>query len=138
MIPSIIALFGEAKKGKIEVPYFCKDLVQLFTSLGQPPEDTHGLFFAVQTILYGWPIIYFRVREEGISYQDYAYGLHLLRDYPSIKMKALFLPGVGSKELIEEGSDLCLARQSLLIIRSADFYDYLTAGQLNCRGNIFL
>ncbi|MBS0654471.1 MAG: hypothetical protein JSR46_01730 [Verrucomicrobia bacterium] len=126
MIPSVIALFGEAKEGKLDVPYFCKDLLQLFTNLGQPPEETYGLYFAVQTLLYGWPIIYFRVREEGGSFQDYRYGLRFLRSYPIIQMKALFLPGVGSKALIEEGSDLCRERKSLLIIRAADLYDYLT------------
>lgn len=130
MVPSIIALFGESKEGELEVPYFCKDLLQLFTHLGQPPADTYGLFFAVQTLLYGWPIIYFRVREEGASYQDYLYGLRFLRDSPAIKLNALFLPGVGSRVLIEEGSDLCRARQSLLIIKATDLYDYLTSCRL--------
>lgn len=123
---SVITLFGEAERGQIEVPYYCKDLIQLFDALGQPPEGASGLFFAVQTILHGWPVVYFRVDEEGVSYQEYVRGLRFLRTCAFLDMKALFLPGVGSKELIEEGFDLCRVRQSLFIMRGADFYDYLT------------
>lgn len=126
-LPPVIALFGEAEKGHIETAYFCKNLEQLFELLGQPPEDTRGLFFAVQTLLYGKPLIYFRVREEGISIDDYLSGLHLLWEdaYSIIRLQALFLPGVGSKQLIEEGSKLCQARKSLLLMSEHDFFDYL-------------
>lgn len=127
MATGVITLFGAAERGKIEVPYFCKDLLQLFDYLGQPPDGACGLFFAIQSILYGWPIVYFRVCEEGESHQDYLYGLRFLRNCSSLDIKALFLPGVGSKELIEESFDLCRMRQSLLIMKGDDFYDYITA-----------
>lgn len=128
MTASVIALFGESEKGALETAYYCRSLRELFEYLGEPPNETQGLFFAVQTLLLGTPIIYFRVREEGISLEDYFFGLHLLRDASTtfIRLQAIFLPGVGSRELIDEGVTLCRERQSLLIVREADFYDYMT------------
>ncbi len=123
-----IALFGEAEKGLLDTVYFCRSLWELFDSLGEPPRDTHGLYFAVQTLLHGTAVIYFRVREEGVSSDDYVAGFRQLRDISSsiITLQALFLPGVGSDTLIDEGVTLCHEKHSLLIVREADFYDYMT------------
>lgn len=128
MSTSVIALFGEAERGALEKAYYCKNLRELFEYLGEPPDETHGLFFAIQTLLFGRQVIYFRVREEGISVPDYQFGLHLLRDMnPAlIRMQALFLPGCGSSELLDEGLLLCKEQRSLLIVREVDFYDYMT------------
>ena len=128
MSASVVALFGEAEKGSLDTVYFCRSLDDLYQYLGEPPKDARGLHFAVQTLLYGTNILYFRVREEGISLDDYLFGFRLLRDIhtPVITLQALFLPGVGSSELIEEGISLCRRHSSLLIIREADFYDYMT------------
>src|SRR5438128_2435457 len=103
MTASVTALFGEAEKGNLETAYYCRTLEELFQHLGEPPNETHGLFFAVQTLLYGRQVVYFRVREEGISVQDYFFGLHLLRDCTStlLHLQALYLPGVGTRELID-------------------------------------
>lgn len=119
-----IALFGEAEKGSREAIYTCRSLEELFERYGEPPEDTCGLYYAVQTILYGMQVLYFRVREEGVSFDDYFYGFTLLKKAP---LEALFLPGVGFSSIIEQGLDLCREKDSLLIIREADFYDYMTA-----------
>src|SRR5438552_55416 len=123
----VIALFGEAEKGQLEMAHYCRDLEQLFELLGEPPKETLGLFFAIQSLLYGQPLLYFRVREEGVSLKDYEYGLHLLHDdsFEPFHLQALFLPGVGSKDLIEEGWKLCKARRSVLIMNEKDLYDYL-------------
>ncbi len=124
----VVALFGEAERGSVQTAYFCKDLKQLFERFGEPPAHTQGLFFAVQTLLYGHPVVYFRVREEGSSFQDYLFGLHFLKGIssPILHLHALFLPGVGSQELIDEGLQVCRQKQSVLIMCEADFYDYLT------------
>ena len=128
MTASVIALFGEAEKGVMNTAYYCKSLRELFDYLGEPPSDTHGLFFAVQSILHGMPLIYFRVHEEGVSFDDYVVGMRQLRDCTTafIRLQALFLPGVGSNNLIEEGLVLCRERKSLLIVTESDFYDYMT------------
>lgn len=125
---SAIALFGEAEKGDLETVYYCSRMEQLFHFFGQPPNDTTGLFYAIQTLLYQKPIIYFRVRQEGMSLKDYHFGLHLLRDYARKipHVGALFLPRVGSKAIIDEGLSICQENRSLLLITEADFYDYLS------------
>jgi hypothetical protein len=124
MASSLIALFGEAEKGKLETFYYCSCLGELFDRLGEPPKDAQGLHFAVQSLLFGMPILYFRVREEGENPEDYFYGLHYLRKFQPFS--ALFLPKVGSKELLDEGFELCREHQSLLIVTACDFYDFMT------------
>jgi hypothetical protein len=126
-LPPVIALFGEAEKGSLDTAYFCKNLDELFEKLGEPPDETKGLFCAIQALLYGKPLLYFRVRSEGLSTEDYLSGLQLLREdsFSIIRLQALFLPGVGSKMVIDESCKLCLARKSLLIMNECDFFDYL-------------
>lgn len=128
MTSSVVALFGQASKGSLDTVYFCRSLGDLLEYLGEPPKDACGLYYAVQTLLFGVSILYFRVREEGVSLDDYHFGFRLLREVhpPFITLKALFLPGVGSKAVIDEGISLCRNYHSLLIVREADFYDYMT------------
>ncbi len=120
---SFIALFGEAERGQLDTLYFCPSLPVLFERLGEPPTDTQGLYFAVQTILYHFPVIFFRVREEGVSIQDYLFGFRLLRN---LNFAALFLPGASQSMLIDEGVHLCQETHSLLIVNESDFYDYMS------------
>ncbi len=124
----VIALFGGAERGLLETAYYCDSLHTLFELLGEPPEDSQGLFFAVQTILYGNPLVYFRVREEGVSLSDYLLGLEMLSapDFPIKDIRALFLPGVGSKSVVDEGLKVCRLRRSFFIVNENDFYDLLT------------
>lgn len=128
MKSSLIALFGEAEKGDLTTLYLCRSVQDLYTFFGQPPKDSAGLHFAVQTLLFGKEILYFRVRQEGFSLDDYLKGLHLLEDYPRYLplLEALFLPSVGSKRVIEEGVKVCQQHHSLLLMSAPDFYDYMT------------
>lgn len=128
-LPLVIALFGESEKGELDTAHFCKTLDDLFEKLGQPPQESLGLFFAVQALLYKKPLLYFRVRVEGVSTEDYLSGLHFLWEdsFSIIRLQALFLPGVGSKTLIDEGCKLCVARKSLLMMSEQDFFDYLVS-----------
>lgn len=125
---SVIALFGEAAKGDLDTAYFCKSVEELFHYFGEPPPETKGLYYAIQTLLYQKAILYFRVREEGLSIKDYLFGLHLMRDYASKipHVGALFLPQVGAKAIIDEGLFFCESNHSLLLIEESDLYDYLT------------
>jgi hypothetical protein len=129
MASSVVALFGEAEKGQLNTSYFCSSLKELFEYLGEPSKETKGIYYAVQTLLYGKPLLYFRVREEGVSLEDYFLGLRLLRNSQNaeLALQALFLPGVGSPQLIDESIEICHETHSLLIVNEADFYDYMTS-----------
>lgn len=122
-----VALFGEAEKGEYRTAYFCQSLEQLVDYLGHPPPESKGLYYAVQALLYHRNLIFFRVREEGFSEQDYFCGAHLLKKQSLIPdIAAICIPGVGNGEIIEAIVPLCAVYHSILITTEADLYDYLT------------
>jgi hypothetical protein len=122
-----VALFGEAERGDYRTAYFFHELSQLEENLGNPPEGSQGIHFAIQTLLYNQQLIYFRVEEEGFSLEDYTSGLRFLRNKNLIpNLDALFLPGVGNRKIIEAAESVRADHNSLLIITEADLYDYLT------------
>lgn len=122
-----IALFGEAEKGEFRYGYFCKNLVELSEHLGEPPSDeSKGLAFAVQALLFNRGVIFFRVHEEGFSLQDYYNGFQLLEHKKeTFPLSAICLPGVGNSEIIEATAPLCEVHRSFLILTEKDLYDYL-------------
>jgi len=125
-----IVLFGEAQKGEYGTAYLCQDLVELEERLGEPPHHSLGLYYAVQALLYERQLIYWRVQEEGFSFEDYLEGLHLLETQQLIpEISALALPGVGDGRIIEASQPLCSRYHSLLILSEADLYDYLTSSR---------
>ncbi|NGX57049.1 MAG: hypothetical protein K1060chlam5_01305 [Candidatus Anoxychlamydiales bacterium] len=122
----VIAMFGESEKGKYHVPYVFHSLEQLSNTLGEPPKDSFGLFYAIQALMYEREVIYFRVEDEGYSVEDYMIGLKFLKKKKSIKrLDALCMPKVGSKEIIDATNPICLKFQSLIIINENDLFDYL-------------
>ncbi len=124
---SIIALFGEAEKGSYLTLTHIKSLHQLCETFGHPPEETKGLFFAIQTLLYQKELLYIRVQEEGFSFEDYLQGIQLLEKASThLNLSAVCLPGVGSASIIDETFRLCEKRGSLFIASPQDLYDYLT------------
>lgn len=126
-----IALFGEAEKGEYRIPYYCQTLPQLVDCLGNPPPDSLGLFFAIQALLYQRNLLFIRVKEEGCNNQDYLHGLHLLEMQQAIdQIAALFLPGVGDKELLHAFTPFCEVHHSILITREPDLYDFLTSSDI--------
>lgn len=123
-----VFLFGEAEKGEFCTPLYCKSLPQLADMFGNPPESTHGIAYAVQTLLFNKDLLFFRVKEEGFSMQDYMKGLKLLQNKEIIpQVQAVCIPGVGDVEIIEAVSTICQIQRSLLVITEKDLYDYLTA-----------
>ena len=121
-------LFGEAEKGEYRMAYFCDSLPQLVDYLGNPPPETRGLYYAIQTLLYHRPLVFFRVREEGFSAQDYLAGLNLLENQNVISnIAAIFIPGVGDSQIIHAATPICNHYHSILVITEADFYDYLSS-----------
>ncbi len=117
------AIFGEAEKGKFGFFYKINSLDGLYGTFGNPPEESEGLALAVQGLLFNYEVIFFRVEEEGFSFEDYHKGLNLLRQK---EINALGLPGVGNMELLEKASAICKYYKSLLILKEKDLYDYLT------------
>jgi len=129
MYRSIVALFGEAEKGEFQHPYFCKTIPQLADTLGQPPKDSKGLFYAIQTLFYHQELVFFRVREEGFSLSDYFFGLKALEEHHFEKpLAAICTPGMGDPSVIEVILPLCTINHSIFITTEADLYDYLMLG----------
>lgn len=122
-----VALFGEAEKGEYQTPYFCESLPQLVELLGNPPPESRGLFFAVQALLFHRNILFFRVREEGFSLQDYLEGVQLLESLKnSPQIMAIGIPGVGDAQIIEAVLPICVVYHSILLTTEADLFDYLS------------
>lgn len=123
-----IAMFGEAEKGNFRTAYYLDNLPQLLDRLGNPPENSKGLFYAVQALLFDRNLIFIRVEEEGFSYQDYLGGLRLLQKEARIAdIAAYCLPGVGDTEILEAVTPICRQHHSILIMTESDLYDYLTS-----------
>lgn len=120
-------LFGSAEKGSFCQPIIIQSLLQLLEQLGQPPEASEGLFYAIRTLLFHQELIYFRVAEEGYSLDDYMAGLQWLRKASlRSRLSAICLPGVGNEEVIQMAATICHLHQCLLIVSAKDLYDYLT------------
>lgn len=122
-----IFLFGEAEKGDFCTPMHCRCLTQLVEVFGHPPGESKGILYAVQALLYERDLIYFRVKEEGFSMQDYMGGLRMLsrRDI-TVPLSAICMPGVGDATIIDASQVVCQVYNSFLIIEENDLYDYLT------------
>lgn len=123
-----IAIFGEAERGSFQTAFFCQNLEQLERNLGSPPENTRGMHLAIQSLLYERNLIFFRVKEEGFSTQDYLYGLYLLEtQHLFANIRAIGMPGVGDLQILEASEVICDIYKSMLITTEADLYDYLTS-----------
>jgi len=122
------ALFGESEKGAFKTPHILQKLPQLVDSLGNAPNESEGLFFAVQAILYNRDLIFFRVEQEGFSHLDYFSGLKYLQDREKIpKVSAICMPGVGDPKILAASEGVCHIHKSFLITNQKDLYDYLTS-----------
>jgi hypothetical protein len=131
-----VALFGEAEKGEFHMAYFCDSLAQLVDHLGHPPPESKGLYYAVQALLFRRHLIFFRVREEGFSSQDYLKGLGLLEHQQVIpNISAICIPGVGDSQIIHAAIPICLIYNSILVTTEADLYDYFSELKSNRNGN---
>jgi hypothetical protein len=122
-----IFLFGEAEKGDFCTPLLCKSLPQLAETFGNPPEESLGIPYAVQALMFDRELIFFRVKEEGFSISDYMRGIRLLKNKDTFhSLAAICMPGVGDTEIIDATSPICSIYHSLLITTERDLYDFLT------------
>lgn len=126
-----VALFGEAEKGEISSLLNVKTLTHLNETLGNPPAESRGIFFAIQFLLYEQEVIYIRVKEEGFSTKDYLKGVkHLLNKKKVSHLTAICLPGVGDARIIDSTGPVLESHGALMITTERDLYDYLTSLQL--------
>jgi len=122
-----IFLFGEAEKGDFCLPLICHSLSQLADMLGNPPGESKGILYAVQALMCGRDLLFFRVKEEGFSTQDYMKGLKILQNREiSHQLSAICMPGMGNATIIDATQTVCHLYKSFLIIEEKDLYDYLT------------
>jgi hypothetical protein len=67
------------------------------------------------------------VHEEGLAYEDYLHGLDILKKQQEIPaLAAICAPGVGSLSILDEITEVCRLRHTVVIVRESDFYDFLT------------
>lgn len=120
-----VCIFGEAERGAFATISPCHSVIDLFELAGNPPQESLGIFYAIQMLLFKRSILFFRVEEEGFNCEQYLKGLELLllRKEP---LSAVCMPGVGEGVLIEMAAELCNKRSALLLINEKDLYDYLT------------
>lgn len=125
-----VFLFGEAEKGEFCTPFRLQTLVELSQRFGNPPEDSIGVDYAVQTLLYDRELIFFRVREEGFSFEDYMRGVKLLYNHgDKMKISAICMPGMGDLRIMEAIAPICMRLGIVLILSEKDLYDYLTGSK---------
>ena len=121
-----IVLFGQSEKGQYHKAYFCNNLVQLEDTFGSPPEDSLGLLFAIQALMYERRIIFFRVEEEGFTNIDYIKGFDILKNPNRIKkISAICLPNAGDHKILDRTDLLCKMHRCILITTHKDLFDYL-------------
>lgn len=131
MQPYTIVLFGEAEKGEYQKLCLCQTVGQLLDFFGHPPLHSRGIYYAIQALLYHRSLLFFRVREEGFSYEDYLLGLKILQKQTLVSdIEAMCLPGVGDLEILGASAFICQHYHSFLITNESDFYDYLTENSM--------
>jgi len=124
----IIALFGEAEKGEVSSPIFVKSLIHLNDLIGHPTDESLGISFAIQSLLYEQEVIFIRVEEEGFSVRDYIKGMRQLLNKKKVpRLTAISLPGVGDAHIIDAAIPVIKAHAAVIIMTERDLYDYLTA-----------
>ncbi|MCB1084801.1 MAG: hypothetical protein KDK60_01725 [Chlamydiia bacterium] len=126
-----IALFGEAEKGETGALQLIRNVPQLNETLGHPPTESRGIYFAIQFLLFEQEVLYVRVKEEGFSTKDYLKGMKVLLKSKEIPpLSALCLPGVGDARIIDAACPVANAHGALFVTTEQDLYDYLTSLQL--------
>ena len=125
-IPRRLFYLERLKKGNFEHLITVRPVPQLLDRFGHPPVHSWGIYYAIQALMHHCALLFFRVREEGFSRDDYLLGLNLLQKQKLVaQIDALCMPGVGSVEIIQAITPICDHYHSFLIISESDLYDYL-------------
>lgn len=125
MINRSIVLFGEAEKGSFAKGFVCDKITELQDFFGNAPQGSCGLHLAIQALFYQYQLIFFRVREEGFSKNDYLDGIKVLSNSPLLyNVDAICAPGVGDRSIIEALLPIYAVHHPILIMSEIDFQDY--------------
>lgn len=122
----LVFLFGEAEKGPYGKPIRFSNLEELPLLLGEPPPESLGIGYAIQTLLSNHELLYFRVHDEGLSLKDYQKGLQWITRSKE-PIAALALPGVGDEDILDQAGELCAMKRAILMVSEGDLYDLLTS-----------
>jgi len=123
-----IFLFSEAEKGEYCTPFRMPSLADLSEKFGNPAENSIGIDYAIQTILDGKELVFYRVHEEGFCREDYLQGTKLLENYGAkMRLSAICMPGTGDRQIIEAIAPVCQKLKAVLVLSEKDLYDYLTS-----------
>jgi hypothetical protein len=60
-----IALFGEAEKGDFRYGVLCRNLAEVSTVFGEPPEESLGIFLAVEALLHQQDVLFLECMKRG-------------------------------------------------------------------------
>lgn len=122
-----IFLFGEAEKGEFCTPFRLQSLYELSEKFGGPSKEGVGIEYAIQALLYEHELVFFRVHEEGFSFNEYMHGVKLLyKQGKNLRISAICMPGMGDLRMIEAIEPICLKLKTVLVLSEKDLYDYLT------------
>ncbi|MCB1114213.1 MAG: hypothetical protein KDK62_05595 [Chlamydiia bacterium] len=129
MDKDIIALFGEAEKGTFHTGTLLSNLMELEKTYGHPPPETKGLLFAVQTLLYRYKLLFFRVEEEGFHSDGYLRGFkRILESDLAPNLLGLGIPGLSDQMVLDAAEPIMHRHHPVLILTEADLYDLLSPG----------
>lgn len=116
-----VAVFGQASKGETSNVYTINSHQELFCKIGDAPEGSKGIQYALEALDYGRRVYFIPVREEGCNSAEYYVALPRLFN---LGIDAVYIPGGGSFRLIE---DLLQKLKAVILISESDAYDYLTS-----------
>lgn len=127
MKKDLIALFGEAEKGSFQNGTLCSTLLELEAVYGQPPAHAKGLLFAVQSLLFHYKLLFFRVEEEGFHTEGYLRGFkRLLESNLSQKLLGIGIPGTSDEIVLSAVEPLLIRHSPVLILTESDLYDLIS------------
>lgn len=122
-----IVIFGKTDSAKPGKFYHIENLEELIHKIGMPIDETIGTHLAVQTLLYNYSVIYYPVKQEGMSKTCYEEGMKKLkRNKHANEVSAIVMPGFGSKNVLDQALDFCTEKKCLLILNEDDYYDFLS------------
>lgn len=122
-----IALFGEAQRGKFSRLVTLHTLEKLHDIFGMPPPLSKGIWLSIQLLMQNEIVYFYRVKDEGFSYQSYREGLDLLnRQSMQYPLKALCMPGLGDRAMIGKATEFCKKHSIIFLCTEEDLYDYIT------------
>ncbi len=121
-----IAIFGESKEGPLKTLLLLRSLPNIVEIIGNPTETGLGVHMAIQAMLFGREVLFYRIEEEGFQRENYAFGCKLLETHPrKDDLAAIALPGVGDSTILSLAQKI-IPSGTILLLTEKDLYDFTT------------